>query len=253
MWCDQLRRVSQFCGVQVLTYAVLDNHFHLLVHVPRPGKQTDAQLVERYRALYPHRPKLVHEVESTLAEGGTQAESLRNRLLARMHDVSMFLKELKQRFTTWFNSRFKLYGTIWAERFKSILVENETSVLQIVGAYIDLNALRAGIVKKPEEYRWCGLAAAERGDPLAQTGLVTLVQASNGWSEARKNYRRFVYDVGLRQTKDQPHAKLDIEDLDGAIANQSLMTRQRLLSEGWIVGSRNFVHVHVQRQQGQGP
>jgi hypothetical protein len=180
-------------------------------------------------------------MESTLSEGGTQAEALRSRLQARMHDVSMFLKELKQRFTMWFNARFNLYGTIWAERFKSILVEDDTSVLRIIGAYIDLNPLRAGIVKKAGDYRWCGMAAAERGDRWAQAGLISIVRTPNGWSEARSTYLRFVCDASLGQGKAKSHRKLSTEDADNPIDGLSLMTRQRLLSEAWIVGSRNFV------------
>jgi REP element-mobilizing transposase RayT len=240
MWCDQLRRVSQFCGVEVLTYAVLDNHFHLLVHVPRPKKLTDAELVARYRTLYPHRPKLVLKVEEALAGGGSEAEELRTRLLARMHDVSMFLKELKQRFTMWFNSRFDLYGTIWAERFKSILVENDASVLRVVGAYIDLNPLRAGMTKRPEDYRWCGLAAAERGDGLAQAGVMTMVR-TRAWPEARRSYRKFVGDTSAPQWREKPPVPLNAENLEGLTADLCLMNRQPWLSEGWIVGSRVFV------------
>jgi hypothetical protein len=241
MWCDQLRRVSQFCGVEVLTYVVMDNHFHLLVFVPRPGKLTDAEMVERYRALYPHRPKLVRQVEAALAEGGMRAKDWRNRLLARMHDVSMFLKELKQRFTMWFNARHNLYGTIWAERFKSILVENDPSALRTVGAYIDLNPSRAGMVKKPEAYPWCGIAAAEKGDLQAQAGLTFLMRAK-GWADARLNYRKFMADASLHQVKDKPHPMLGVEDVNGLAADSCLMIRQRSLSEGWIVGSRKFVH-----------
>jgi REP element-mobilizing transposase RayT len=249
MWCDQLRRVSQFCGVQVLTYAVLDNHFHILVHVPKPAKLADAEILERYRALYPHRPKLVRNIEVTLNAGGTLAENLRIRLQARMHDLSMFLKELKQRFTVWFNARFKLYGTIWAERFKSLLVENEADLLQTVGAYIDLNPLRAKIADKPEAYRWCGMAAAERGDPLAQAGLMSMVRA-NKWPAARKMYRQFVYEAGRRQVKDKPHPTLKAEEAESLLAGQGLMARQQSLSEGWIVGSRGFVRAQWQAYYG---
>jgi REP element-mobilizing transposase RayT len=240
MWCDQLRRVSQFCGVEVLTYAVLDNHFHLLVRVPQPGRLTDAELADRYRALYPHRPKLVLKVEETLADGGSQAEEMRTRLLARMHDVSMFLKELKQRFTMWFNARNRLFGTIWAERFKSILVENDASVLRTVGAYIDLNPIRAKITTKPEAYLWCGMAAAERGDSLARAGLISLVRAKS-WSEARKAYRRFVYDASLSPVKDRSRETMKVENDDELLAETFLMTRQPALSEGWIIGSPRFV------------
>jgi len=241
MWCDQLRRVSQFCGVEVLTYAVLDNHFHLLVFVPTAEKLSDSQLVERYRALNPHRPKLIRQLEAKLEEGGTQAENLRTRLFARMHDVSQFLKELKQRFTMWFNARHQLFGTIWAERFKSLLVENDPSVLRIVGAYIDLNPLRAKMAIQPEKYRWCGLAAAERGDPLAQAGVMTMVGA-HGWAEARRLYRKFVYETGSPPSQNERHATVDaaVKDTNEWIANPCLWTRQKFLSEGWMVGSGRF-------------
>jgi hypothetical protein len=245
MWCDQLRRVSQFCGVEVLTYAVLDNHFHVLVHVPMPRRLADGELVDRYRALYPHRSVLVQELEDTLREGGAQAEDLRRRLHARMHDVSQFLKELKQRFTVWFNSRHGLYGTIWDGRFKSILVEDDTSVLRTVAAYIDLNPLRAGLVERPEAFRWCGLAAAERGDPLARAGLA-MVMKTKRWKETRVGYQHFVYQAGIRQVKARPHATIDVDDVEAAITEPSLMTRQRWFSESWVVGSTTFVRQHLQ-------
>jgi REP element-mobilizing transposase RayT len=226
--------VSRFCGVEVLTYAVLDNHFHLLVYVPKRTNLSDRDLVERYRALYPHRPKLVQEVEARLDEGGHQAEELRTRLQKRMHDVSMFLKELKQRFTMWFNAHHKLYGTIWAERFKSLLVENDASTLRTVAAYIDLNSMRARMVKKPDDYRWCGMSAAERGDTKAQAGVIFMMRTSN-WTEARKMYRRFVHEASLRQVKEKPHETID---------DPCLMARQTSLSDGWIIGSRAFVRDH---------
>jgi len=244
VWCDQLKRVSVFCGVQILTYAVMDNHFHLLVHVPRTTKLSDEILIERYRSLYPHRPKLVQDVEDTLREGGIPAEEMRQRLHARMHDLSQFLKELKQRFTMWYNSHHKLFGTIWDGRFKSILVENETSALQTVAAYIDLNPLRAGIVKEPNAYRWCGLSSANRGDPLAKAGLVALTRA-RGWAEAQAVYRRFVHEAGIHQVKDKPHATLEAQNIKAIPTDQSLMRKQKWLSEGWIVGSRKFVWANI--------
>jgi hypothetical protein len=151
------------------------------------------------------------------------------------------LKELKQRFTIWFNSRHKLFGTIWDGRFKSILVEDDASILRTVAAYIDLNALRARLADKPENYRWCGMAAADRGDALARGGLISVTRAQ-GWTEAARIYRKFVYEAGLRQVKDQPHATLNVEDIENLNTVSSLMTRQRVISEGWVIGTRRFVH-----------
>ena len=49
----QIHQVSEFCGVQVITYALMSNHFHILVRVPSQGVLSDAELIRRYRILYP--------------------------------------------------------------------------------------------------------------------------------------------------------------------------------------------------------
>ena len=49
----QIHQVAEFCGVQVITYALMSNHFHILVRVPPAGTISDAELIRRYRILYP--------------------------------------------------------------------------------------------------------------------------------------------------------------------------------------------------------
>ena len=52
-----LRQVEAFSGVRVLTWAILSNHFHVLLEVPpRPAEPlSDAEILRRCRALYPKR------------------------------------------------------------------------------------------------------------------------------------------------------------------------------------------------------
>jgi hypothetical protein len=54
-------------------------------------------------------------------------------------------------------------GTLWEERFKSVLVEGAGPALSVMAAYIDMNPVRAGLVSDPKDYRWCGNAAAVAG------------------------------------------------------------------------------------------
>jgi len=70
-----------------------------------------------------------------------------------------------------------------------VLVEDQPGVLETVSAYIDLNAVRAGLVEDPKDYRHCGYAAAVGGDVKARSGLLSLytggsVGASRGGSGA---------------------------------------------------------------------
>ncbi|MBM3880253.1 MAG: transposase, partial [Verrucomicrobia bacterium] len=159
-----LRRLATFCGLEVITYCIMSNHFHVLVRVPAEQNPTDEELVERMKALYgkakPREAGLLYEAEKGLHSHGRVDADIRERMLARMGDVSEFMKEFKQRFSKWYNIRHQRFGTLWAERFRSVLVEDQSGVLETVSAYIDLNAVRAGLVEDPKDYRHCGYGAA---------------------------------------------------------------------------------------------
>jgi len=105
------------------------------------------------------------------------------------------MKELKQRFAIWYNHTHGTFGTLWAERFRSLLVENSALARETVAAYIDLNAVRAGICSDPGEYRFCGYAEAIAGSRKAQTGLVGSTDR-NCWAKAVAHYRVRMFGVG---------------------------------------------------------
>ena len=96
----------------------------------------------------------------------------REKLLARMFDVSVFMRELKQRFTQWYNKKHQRKGPLWDDRFKSVLLENDETVLLTMAAYIDLNPVRAGLVNDPKDYRWSGYGEAVAGNALRRCGLM---------------------------------------------------------------------------------
>ena len=71
-----------------------------------------------------------------------------------MSDLSAYMKIVKQRFTQWFNKKHARRGTLWEDRFKSTLVEDGHAA-RVVAGYIDLNPVRAALVRDPKDYRWC--------------------------------------------------------------------------------------------------
>jgi hypothetical protein len=73
---------------------------------------------------------------------------------------------------------------LWEDRFKSVIVEDGVAA-KTMAAYIDLNPVRAGMAKNPEEYRWSSYGEAIGGGPRgngkkARAGLVRAMRAHKG-------------------------------------------------------------------------
>ena len=170
---DLMHRAAAFSGVDVCTYVVMDNHLHLCVHVPEPAEVDERTVVERVGTLCgeARAAELRGELERLRAEG-REDEAIRvlDRLRARMGDLSEFMKTFKQRVTQWYNRELGHEGTLWCERFKSVLLDKEDAV-RVVANYIHANPVRARMVESADMYRWSGLGAAVRGDGRAIRGL----------------------------------------------------------------------------------
>src|SRR5690606_19878905 len=179
-----MRKLEAFLGLRVVTYAVMSNHFHLLVEEPDrselPPLDRDT-LIERLGYLYSRFTvdTVREELDRAAARGDQQWEQqILDRYRKRMGDVSIFMKELKQRFSSWYNRRKGRKGTLWEERYKSLLVEGDEKTLMTMAAYIDLNPFRAGMVDRVEDYRWCGYASAVAGNQWARRGLGRILRNS---------------------------------------------------------------------------
>lgn len=158
VFVSYLRRYEAFSGCQVLTYCLMDNHFHLLLKVPKRPETIPCEEVERRLTHIMNDTKMQSvrariELLST-AEDKSELESYLDTFRKRMFDLSFFMKDLKQRFTQWYNHEFEHEGTLWESRFTSIIVSNSSQALLRVASYIDLNPVRAGMVEDPADYPW---------------------------------------------------------------------------------------------------
>ncbi len=251
----QLWQVAEFAGLEVLTYAILSNHFHFLIRVPTKAAVTDAELLRRYRVLYPqptrHQAERLEALAALLAMNGPEAAAWRTRQLALMNDISPFMKLVKQRFSIWFNKRHRRFGTLWAERFKSVLVEPTGCATQVIAAYIDLNCVRAGLASDPKDYRFCGYAEAVAGSERSQRGLQA-VMGGCSWSECQAPYRQLLFGIGAAPRSDA--ATLTSEQLRQVLEHggrlglyEVLRLRVRYFSDGAVLGSAAFVAYHLAR------
>jgi putative transposase len=255
-----MRRLEAFSGVRVLTYVLMANHFHLLCEVPEPRPLSQSEVLERIQAGYG--PSRVQALKEQLARFAEQPDALEqgNRLLEpyrkRMNDLSIFLKELKGRFAQWFNRRHGRYGTLWAERFKSLLLEGGRA-LATVAAYIELNPVRAALCADPKDYRYCGYAEAlAQGSVLGHERIRTILglPQTTSWEQLSREYRKHLFFRGAIATThhapafDWAKAQEVVDQEQGELSLQErLRCKIRSFSDGVILGSHSFVESHCQR------
>ena len=248
-------RQAAFAGVEVLSYCMMTNHFHMLVRVPEPHELSDKELMRRYRILYSKKRSFSAAdpdvLEDLLEQGGEDADEMRERLIARMHNLSAFVSELKQRFSIWYNKHHKNTGTVWAERFRSIIVEDSIRFTAPVSAYIDLNPVRAQIVEDPSNYAFSSYGASMQvSDFKAKEGLVSLYQDSRGWNSAIHSYRILLYGKGTQANgnSNKNTGKIDAKRAEQVIRNggklswaEYLRMRVGYFTRGGALGSSEFI------------
>jgi REP element-mobilizing transposase RayT len=207
-----LRMYENFTGCRLLSYCIMSNHFHILLEVPPmpQGGISDEELLKRLRAIYSDGVVGVVEKELTEARAkglAAYAQQIHERYTYRMHDLSQFMKTVLQRMTRWFNTLHQRKGTLWEERYKSVIVESGIAA-RTMAAYIDLNPVRAGMVSDPAQYRWSSYGEAIGGGAKgngkkAREGLVRACLSHKGVGfEAEKWSRK----------RHEPHA-MSVEEI----------------------------------------
>jgi REP element-mobilizing transposase RayT len=237
----------------------MSNHFHLLVLVPEPQEIDDKELIRRIGLLYQDNELNLILKEFADLKKSKDLEGLkrfRDKFLCRMYNVSEFMKTLKQRFSIWFNHQHQRVGTLWEERFKSILVEGRENALLAMATYIDLNPIRAGIVQDPKDYRYSGHAEAREGLGMV---MLTLGAADKVWGQISHIYRRLLYEHG-RTVRDKHGCVKKIgftdDEIEKVVSEGGILTmgeilkcRVRYFSDGMVLGSKEFVDTVFQKHR----
>ena len=241
-----MRPLARFCGIEIITHAVMSNHFHLLIRVPPPRELSDQEVLERARAIYSQRDTPLRLLEEEFERHGRLSEQIRQQFIKRMGDISEFMKQLKMGFSKGYNKRHDRYGTLWAERFKSLVVEDQPSSVRTVAAYIDLNSVRAGQHEDPMDFRFCGYGEAVAGNREAREGIRSF-HPEGSWEEVAESYRQYLM-VGAGRSGHSSKRVLDRETIrkilkeGGKLApGQILRLSNRYMKDGVAFGSTSYV------------
>jgi REP element-mobilizing transposase RayT len=149
---ERLGELAAVFTIDVCAYAVMANHYHLVVHVDQKRAQvlTASEVIERWATLY-SRPKLIQKWEQGACDTVEReaAERLIARWRSRLCDVSWYMRCLNEHLARRANAEDNCTGRFWEGRFKSQALLDEAGLLTAM-AYVDLNPVRAGISETPE-------------------------------------------------------------------------------------------------------
>ena len=261
-------KLESFSGLRIVTYSIMSSHWHILLEVPQREDVSDAELIRRIEILYGcSAARMIKDQLSNLRNNNDHlaAEQVKARYTYRMYDLSQFCKSLKQTFSQYYNKKYDRSGPLWNQRFKSILVEGSDKALLTMAAYIDLNALRAGIVTDPKDYRWCGYGEAVSGSKRARAGLIDVMKAlglDSQWPGVSQQYRQYLYVQGqekgigpdgerLRPGFSGEQVRKILDDGGSLPRHEILRCRVRYFSDGLVLGSEAFVESTFKRYRDQ--
>ena len=143
---EKLAELSAIFAIRICAYAVLSNHFHLVVRIDseRARSWSNAEVVERYGRLFRH------PVESWDRLPPAQAADRVACWRARLADLSWFMRCLNESIARRANQEDQCTGRFWEGRFRSQALLDEAGLLTCM-SYVDLNPIRAGMATTLEE------------------------------------------------------------------------------------------------------
>jgi len=152
---NELKRLAAGFGIDLLNFAILSNHFHLILR-SRPdvvATWDDSEVARRWLLLCPVRKS---------ADGGAaepsepELNSIRfdedklKTIRSRLSDVSWWMRLLSQRIAQKANAEDETDGKFWQSRYRAVRLIDDEAILACA-AYVDLNPIRAGMAQTIED------------------------------------------------------------------------------------------------------
>lgn len=149
---ERLGVLSRIFAIDICAYAVMANHYHLVVHVNRSAatRWSNTEVAARWGALFSVPPLVERWLRGTASPMEAEAaQQLFGRWRQRLHDISWFMRCLNEQLARRANAEDRCTGRFWEGRFKSQALLDEAGLLTAM-AYVDLNPIRSGIAATPE-------------------------------------------------------------------------------------------------------
>jgi len=150
---DEVKTLSNAYAIDICAYAIMSNHYHLVLRVNRDdaSQWSTREVVRRWCQVYsgPAVAQKYLELETLSASELYIVNELARTWRERLYDISWFMSRLNYTIARQANSEDKCRGRFWQGRFESKALLDEGALLTCM-MYVDLNPIRAGMAKSLE-------------------------------------------------------------------------------------------------------
>ena len=263
---DRIRLLSSLFAIDVCAYAVMSNHYHLVLKLcPEQLEElSDDQIMDRWCALFKG-PLLVQRYRSgeslSSPERLTVSDTV-NVWRTKLASISWFMRCLNQTIARQANLEDKCTGKFWESRFKSQALKSEEALLSCM-AYVDLNPVRSGVAANPETSDYTSIK--ERIHPVFKLSQAIGDQQESGdlldFRAPLKPLLRFEGEV-----VDGPQSRitfayqdyLELLDWSGRIVRDDkrgfidkalppILARLHIAQDRWRINITQFEFIHARR------
>ena len=191
---DRIDCLSQAFAVDIAAYAVMSNHYHLVLYVDveRAKNWNIKQVLLQYCKVFEAHPWVKDYLDPNKYRLLTQAqlqwveETADTIYRERLYSISWFMRSINEPLARIANAEDQCKGRFWEGRFKAQALLDEQALLTCM-AYVDLNPLRTGIAQTSEGSDYTSI----------QARVETELPASNyrrKKSRKKNNQRRYDYN-----------------------------------------------------------
>jgi REP element-mobilizing transposase RayT len=231
---DRFKYLANIFSIKICSYAVMDNHYHLVLFVDEPAalNWSEEELVRRWSLLFPNDA-------AKLGLAPDRQDKLK-KWEDRLKDISWFMRCLNEPLARIANKEDECTGRFWEGRFKTQALLDEAALLTAM-AYTDLNPIRSQLAQTPEESDFTSIK--ERIEVLQKGSKKQIQQPTDLMPFAAhiKNQKNSipVIEFHLSDYLELVDAtgRIIREDKKGFIPEhiQPILNRLNLTSEGWLM------------------
>jgi len=263
---DRIRLLSSLFAIDVCAYAVMSNHYHLVLKLcpQQLDILSDEDIIDRWCALFKG-PLLIQRYRKGEALLDFERDTIADIVKVwreKLASISWFMRCLNQPIARQANLEDGCTGKFWESRFSSKALKSMEALISCM-TYVDLNPVRAGIAETPEASEYTSIRERltlefDMGEAIAdqrkggdlfdfKTPIKPLLAFEDRDSEKSRPGIPLAFDEYLHLT--DWTGRIFRRDKNGYISKTlpPILERLQITSDRWLQNTTRFEALHSTR------